>query len=168
MEALLRRAGLQISGVLVWQTDNRVVNAATTGVLPGCRYLLLSDGLIRRLEDGQLSAIVAHEAGHLRHRHAAKSLLSLAIPLLAVLVQQRLLERVGVNPAVQAWGVAFVLLFWFVVHGRLARLLEHQADVTACHLILSATLAGAPVPKLYVGSWSEWGADESRPIATGE
>lgn len=38
------------------------------------------------------------------------------------------------------------------------------SGVTACHLILSATLAGAPVPRLYVGSWSEWIRDPDRPI----
>jgi thiosulfate/3-mercaptopyruvate sulfurtransferase len=41
------------------------------------------------------------------------------------------------------------------------------SGVTACHLILSATLAGAPVPRLYVGSWSEWIRDPDRPIGLG-
>ena len=135
VEALLRQAGLRISEILVWQTEQRIVNAATTGVLPGCRYVLLSDGLLCRLADGQLAAIVAHEAGHLRHRHTAKLLLSLVIPLLAVLLQQQLLQRVGAAQSVGAWGAAFVLCFWIVIHLRLARLLEHEADLTACHLI---------------------------------
>ena len=38
------------------------------------------------------------------------------------------------------------------------------SGVTACHLILSATLAGATVPRLYAGSWSEWIRDPERPI----
>lgn len=42
------------------------------------------------------------------------------------------------------------------------------SGVTACHLILAATVAGQPVPRLYVGSWSEWIRDPKRPIATGE
>jgi len=40
------------------------------------------------------------------------------------------------------------------------------SGVTACHLILAARLAGLPAPRLYVGSWSEWIRDESRPVAT--
>ena len=40
------------------------------------------------------------------------------------------------------------------------------SGVTACHLILSAHLAGLPAPRLYVGSWSEWIRDEKRPVAT--
>jgi thiosulfate/3-mercaptopyruvate sulfurtransferase len=42
------------------------------------------------------------------------------------------------------------------------------SGVTACHLILSAQLAGIPNPRLYVGSWSEWILDPNRPIVTDE
>ena len=39
------------------------------------------------------------------------------------------------------------------------------SGVTACHLALSAGLAGYSQPRLYVGSWSEWIQDADRPIA---
>jgi len=39
------------------------------------------------------------------------------------------------------------------------------SGVTACHLVLSAALAGLEEPRLYVGSWSEWIQDTSRPVA---
>ena len=42
------------------------------------------------------------------------------------------------------------------------------SGVTACHLALSALLAGCREPRIYVGSWSEWIRDPSRPVATGE
>lgn len=41
------------------------------------------------------------------------------------------------------------------------------SGVTACHLALSAELAGLPEPLLYVGSWSEWIRDPGRPVASG-
>lgn len=41
------------------------------------------------------------------------------------------------------------------------------SGVTACHLVLSAGLAGLPLPRLYVGSWSEWIRNPARPVATG-
>jgi thiosulfate/3-mercaptopyruvate sulfurtransferase len=41
------------------------------------------------------------------------------------------------------------------------------SGVTACHLALSAGLAGYGQPRLYVGSWSEWIRDPGRPVATG-
>lgn len=42
------------------------------------------------------------------------------------------------------------------------------SGVTACHLALSARLAGLEMPRVYVGSWSEWVADPGRPVATGD
>ncbi len=45
----------------------------------------------------------------------------------------------------------------------------HQcgSGVTACHNLIAMELAELPGAKLYVGSWSEWCADLSRPVATG-
>lgn len=40
------------------------------------------------------------------------------------------------------------------------------SGVTACHTLLAMDYAGLPLPKLYVGSWSEW-SNSGRPIATG-
>jgi len=51
---------------------------------------------------------------------------------------------------------------------------KHSADqiivhcgsgVTACHLLLALDYAGFPIPKLYIGSWSEW-SQNSKPIET--
>jgi thiosulfate/3-mercaptopyruvate sulfurtransferase len=41
------------------------------------------------------------------------------------------------------------------------------SGVTAAHEVLALAVAGIP-SALYVGSWSEWIGDESRPVATGE
>ena len=45
----------------------------------------------------------------------------------------------------------------------------HQcgSGVTACHNIFAMELAGLAGTRLYPGSWSEWCADASRPVATG-
>jgi len=39
------------------------------------------------------------------------------------------------------------------------------SGVTACHTLLALDYAGLEIPKLYVGSWSEWSSND-RPIAT--
>ncbi|MGH8245494.1 MAG: sulfurtransferase, partial [Gammaproteobacteria bacterium] len=41
------------------------------------------------------------------------------------------------------------------------------SGVSACHNVLAAVHAGLPFPRLYVGSWSEWCTDPSRPVALG-
>lgn len=42
------------------------------------------------------------------------------------------------------------------------------SGVTSIHSVLAMELAGLGQAKLYPGSWSEWIADRSRPVATGE
>jgi thiosulfate/3-mercaptopyruvate sulfurtransferase len=42
------------------------------------------------------------------------------------------------------------------------------SGVTACHDLLALEVAGLPLARLYPGSWSEWVADPSRPVATGD
>ena len=42
------------------------------------------------------------------------------------------------------------------------------SGVTACHDAFAMALAGLPLPRLYVGSWSDWSSDDTRPVATGE
>lgn len=45
----------------------------------------------------------------------------------------------------------------------------HQcgSGVTACHNLLAMEHAGLPGSRIYAGSWSEWCADPTRPVATG-
>ena len=42
------------------------------------------------------------------------------------------------------------------------------SGVTAARTALAATVAGLATPAVYIGSWSEWIRDESRPVATGD
>ncbi|MEM7304849.1 MAG: sulfurtransferase [Pseudomonadota bacterium] len=42
------------------------------------------------------------------------------------------------------------------------------SGVTACHNLLAQAIAGLPPMKVFIGSWSQWIKDSSRPVATGE
>jgi thiosulfate/3-mercaptopyruvate sulfurtransferase len=46
-------------------------------------------------------------------------------------------------------------------------IMQCGSGVTACHNLLALEIAGLPGAALYPGSWSEWCADTSRPMATG-
>ncbi|MDV7696754.1 sulfurtransferase [Chryseobacterium soli] len=61
-----------------------------------------------------------------------------------------------------------------ILKEKYLKLLEHTSKdliihcgsgVTACHTILALYYAGFEVPKLYVGSWSEWSRREGKEIA---
>ena len=47
-------------------------------------------------------------------------------------------------------------------------IMQCGSGVTACHNLLALEIAGMPGAWLYPGSWSEWCADPSRPVAKGE
>lgn len=59
--------------------------------------------------------------------------------------------------------------FLALLAGREAEAVVHQcgSGVTACHNLLAMEHAGLPGSRLYPGSWSEWCADPTRPVATG-
>ncbi len=59
--------------------------------------------------------------------------------------------------------------FETVLGKRTPEQITHQcgSGVTACHNVFAMELAGLHGSALYGGSWSEWIADASRPVATG-
>jgi thiosulfate/3-mercaptopyruvate sulfurtransferase len=60
--------------------------------------------------------------------------------------------------------------FEVLVDGRAPERVGHQcgSGITACANIFAMEYAGLAGSKLYAGSWSEWVADPSRPVAKGE
>jgi thiosulfate/3-mercaptopyruvate sulfurtransferase len=56
-----------------------------------------------------------------------------------------------------------------LLDGRPAADVVHYcgSGVTACHNVLAMAVAGYPLTRVYPGSWSEWIAEPSRPIARG-
>jgi thiosulfate/3-mercaptopyruvate sulfurtransferase len=54
-----------------------------------------------------------------------------------------------------------------IVGDARSAVMQCGSGVTACHNLLALEVAGMPGAKLYPGSWSEWVADPTRPVATG-
>ena len=62
----------QISGIRILRWPEQIISVASAGIfgfVPGFRYLLISEQLIRALSFNELRAVIAHEAGHLRRHH---------------------------------------------------------------------------------------------------
>lgn len=78
-----RRLRVPLTDILIWRTDERLANAAIAGFVPWCRYLLLSDGLLRRLSEVEVEAVVRHELAHIRRRHLWWRLAAIVLPAAA-------------------------------------------------------------------------------------
>lgn len=133
LEALCRRVGLRYREILVWDSQNLVVNAAVMGLFSPVRYILLSDGMLFTMSERQIEAVFGHEAGHVRRHHllffGIFALLSMLIVggMLELLVrwtplrhQEGLLQLLALAALTGIWGLAF---------GFISRKFERQADL---------------------------------------
>ena len=57
--------------------------------------------------------------------------------------------------------------FGALITGPATAIMQCGSGVTACHNLLAMEVAGLSGAALYPGSWSEWCADNMRPVATG-
>lgn len=138
LEAISRRIGLRFREILVWRSDGLMINAAVMGLIPRCRYVMLSDGLLASMNAQQIEAVFGHEVGHLRHRHIPFFLLFALVGWFAavgVMEGTRWLADAGsessTTPAgtVQAVGLLAAVIFWGTGFGWLSRRFERQADL---------------------------------------
>lgn len=147
LRALADRMGVRVRDIRAFEgREQKVANALQAGVLPGLRYVLVSDYLIDNVGDRELDAVVAHEFGHVRGRH-------LALKLVAVLAVWIGLELIylGLRGAGGS-GTVVVLLFLLIiamplalllVNGLLGVRLERRADDAAVRAVGAPELAAA-------------------------
>lgn len=140
-----RRAGFAAKRIMTWPAAaGRLYNAAVLGMLPRFRYVLFSTDLLRELPPEQITAVLGHELGHIRHRHLWIYLLflfaavvwswTLSVPLAGFLGTLDGFESLG---AEARQGIAIVALFLFFlrgVFGVLSRACERQADLAGAEL----------------------------------
>ena len=158
LELLAARLGLRYRDILIWHTSHGIGNAAVMGLLPRFRYVLLTDLLIETLDDRQLEAVFAHEAGHVRHRHLFWYVIFFAIFALSMAgpgeLLWRQLARLGVDRAVPSDLVVFFgfAALFLALFGMLSRLFERQADAYAARSVdVPTALALAAEPRASVG-----------------
>lgn len=141
--AASERLGCPSDDILVWHTDQRIVNAVVVGFLPPFRYVLLSDGLIESLKAAEVEAVFGHEIGHLYHRHLFMRVLCLVAvgaALLGLYHLGTLTFEASRSFPFESWtligGQCLALLItlstFALVFGLFARTLERQADLFSC------------------------------------
>ncbi|HWB54278.1 MAG TPA: M48 family metallopeptidase [Tepidisphaeraceae bacterium] len=159
LEEMCRRHRLGYRDILLWHTEGNLGNAAVMGVLPGLRYVLLSDVLLETMPDEQIEAVFAHELGHIVYKHLVWYIVFIATLLLILSgpggsIYDYLLPRVIGNPDVHKHAVdaissiltAGAIVLFFVLFGFVSRRFERQADVFASRIIHEPSPAGDAPP----------------------
>jgi len=80
LEKAAGRFGFRPRAIRIWRTGGMVANAAVAGFVRPLRYVFVSDGLIEELDPDELTAVLGHEAGHVRHRHLILRVLAMFLP----------------------------------------------------------------------------------------
>jgi Zn-dependent protease with chaperone function len=143
VRSLEKEAGAEFSKIFLWEPGGGAMNAAAVGLAKPFRYLFLTPGLIRGMTRDELSAVVLHELGHVRHRHLVFYLLTTLGGMNAAVVAGALLPLD--SSAERFFATAVLILAYFrVVFGWLSRNMERQADLFALeHARAAAPLANA-------------------------
>ena len=141
LQRLTERSGMKYRDIGVWQTGSlSIANAAVAGIISRNRKVFITDTLLHNFPDEQIETIVAHEIGHIRHRHLLIStLLVLCYLLSSVIFYQLVMEPLkeplaGFPILLSIISILFFVLYFKVLYNFLSRRFEHQADLYAVDL----------------------------------
>ena len=150
LEHLAHRVGFRCTDILVWDTNQVIVNAGVTGSLPWFRYVLLTDALVENLSPYEVAAVFGHEIGHIAHRHLLYFGFFLLGSLGLLATGEGVLRQVLGGLPLPIWLVggtatslalevigALVLVggYFLIVFGHVSRRFERQADVFGCRAV---------------------------------
>ncbi|MDL2269158.1 M48 family metalloprotease [Desulfosarcina sp. OttesenSCG-928-A07] len=70
IEAVSQKARVRYADILCWPVfGGHMITAGVMGLVKRFQYLLITPALLRILSPEEIDAVVAHEAGHIRHHH---------------------------------------------------------------------------------------------------
>lgn len=165
--ALLKRCGFAVSGLFVMDGSTRSAhaNAYFTGFGVSKRVVFY-DTLLEQLDASEMEAVLAHELGHLKHKHLRNHLVMtclLNLPAFALLgwvsTQTWFYTGLGVQPNMTAPNNALALLLFMIavpvftffvapLFSQLSRRNEFEADAYAISQTSRDALSAALL-KLY-------------------
>ncbi len=147
-----RRIGLRYREILLWQTHGTTINAAVMGFVPPMRYILVSDALLENLDDEEIEAVFAHEAGHVHHWHlplfGVFALVTMYLAGGSFIALQRM--RWVTDPALLEFiSLAVLLALWLFAFGWLSRKFERQADLFGVQCVTPDITACVPQCRIH-------------------
>lgn len=70
IENLCRRSGIGYNNILEWPLfGGTMITAGVMGLVARFRYILVTPALLKHLSPDEIDAVIAHEIGHVKHRH---------------------------------------------------------------------------------------------------
>ena len=135
-----------------------MITAAVMGLVKKFRYILVTRALLQFLSPEEIDSVIAHEIGHIKHRHLLLYLIffagylmlshagfDLILPALVYITPlYRIIDYSGMNPAdFMAILYSLFLIFSFIIYfrfifGYFMRNFERQADIYVYSLFESA------------------------------
>src|SRR5438309_1600998 len=111
--------------------DDGTPNAFTFGRTPKDARMWVTRGLLERLDERELDAVVAHEVGHVKHWDFAVMTIAAVVPMVLYLVflVTRTSDRQGKLVAVGAY-IAYLVSYFTLL--ALSRAREYAADRWSC------------------------------------
>jgi len=148
-------SGMRLGPIYRVRSPEGSANAMVSGIVPGARWIFVTDAFLRGARPDEVVAIVAHELAHLKHRHLPRNLLR-GLPGavgggLFMLGVWKALAWMGTDPGPVAVVVAAMtgwLLLSLLSSLPASRAHEHEADRTAAGWVGAETYARA-LTRLY-------------------
>lgn len=152
VKALREAAGM--SGIQLYLIDTHVPLAFSMGIAKGTSQIVLTSGLFKTLTRLEVSAVIAHELGHIRAGDSALNAMRLSLSLMV--------NRLGIRP--------FLRLFSFILPPKslLAAVMlkpECRADAFAAKLCRDGRILASALKKLERGVRAvQWSALDKLPF----
>ena len=173
IEALCRKAGVSYADIVYWPIfGGRMITAAVMGLVGRFRYILVTHALLRLLHPEEVDQVIAHEIGHVKHKHLLLYLLFftgfILISRAAYPVSTYLLFFKG--PILQAikyfdlnpfslhytfmavFVIVAIIIYFRFIFGYFMRNFERQADVYVFELFPTAQPLISTFDKIVVSS----------------
>lgn len=143
VENLCIASGMQMPKINIIEDDS--LNAFASGINPGTYSVSLSRGIIDKLDDDELEAVIAHELTHIRNRDVRLLVISIVFVGIFAFIAEMLFRSLrygrGGRNRKEGWGVLVALLLALVGYliatlfrFALSRKREYLADAGAAEL----------------------------------